>query len=134
MTGDSMTGDVMTGDVLLRADGGTATVRAVSFPGLLAPGPKFLALYLLAVPVAVVAFASVGPARYLSAIVAATWLALAPVALYAKWAAILLPVAGGAFLLLSAALLPFNSFAFVVDLWAALAMLISSAPRHRMAR
>jgi len=99
---------------------------------LLTPGPRFLALYLLALPVAVVAFASVGRAQLLSGFFAAVWLVVAPLALFSPRAAKLLPAAGAAFLLLSVALLPFNSFAFVVDLWAGLAMLVSSAPRHRL--
>jgi len=96
---------------------------------LLLAGPKFPIMCLTALPAGVVALASIGHAQQLSALIAVGWLALAPMALYERWAAIALPIVAGCFLLLTMLLLPFNSAAFIVDAWTTLAMLVLSLPR-----
>lgn len=95
----------------------------------LLPGPRYISIYLLALPVVVVAFASTGWAQIVSGLIAMTWLVLAPVALYARWAAMVLPLASALFLALGVLVLPFNSAAFVVDLVAAAIMMLVTFPR-----
>jgi hypothetical protein len=94
------------------------------------PGPRYIATYLLALPVIVVALASTGRAQLVGGLIAVFWLVLSPVALYARWAALLLPVASAVFLVLSVVLLDFNSAAFVVDVTIAAAMALVSFPRR----
>jgi len=98
---------------------------------LLLAGPKFPIMCMAALPAGVVALASVGHAQKLSALIAIGWLALTPLALYERWAAIALPIAAGCFLLLTMLVLPFNSAAFIVDAWTSLAMLVLSLPRRQ---
>jgi hypothetical protein len=97
---------------------------------LLLAGPKFPVMCLTALPAGVVALASVGAEQQVSGIIAIGWLALAPMALYERWAAIALPIVAAGFLLLVMAALPFNSAAFIVDAWTTLAMIVLALPRR----
>ena len=109
-----------------RHDGAAGSPRVVS---RLSPGPRYISIYLLALPVVVVAFASTGWGQFVSGLIAITWLVLAPLALYARWAAMVLPLASALFLALGVLVLPFNSAAFVVDLVAAAVMMLVTFPR-----
>lgn len=109
-----------------RQAGSAAAARVVS---RLLPGPRYISIYLLALPVVVVAFASTGWGQIVSGLIALTWLVLAPVALYARWAAMVLPLASALFLALGVLVLPLNSAAFVVDLVAAAIMMLVTFPR-----
>jgi hypothetical protein len=93
-------------------------------------GPRAVVLCLVAVPPAVVALASDGWTRALSALICAVGLALVPAALFARRLARLVPTGAGIFLLLTVLTLPFNSVAFVVDIWAAFTMLLVSLPKR----
>jgi hypothetical protein len=108
------------------SDGGT--LRSVS--KLLLPGPRYIAAYLLALPVVVVAIASSGVEQTVSWAIALTWLVMAPTALYARRAAVLLPIVSALFVGLAVTMLSFNSTAFVVDVTATAVMFLVSVPRH----
>jgi hypothetical protein len=82
-----------------------------------------------ALPAAVVAFASVGHAQQVSGLIALGWFSLVPIALYERWVALVLPMVASSFLILTLIALPFNSVAFVVDVWTAAAMFVLSLPR-----
>jgi hypothetical protein len=99
---------------------GVPTVRA----DLLHPGPKMLLMALTALPPAVVGLSAPLALEGLSGVLAGLWLALLPVALYRRAAAVALPVTAGALLLFAVLALPFNSPAFVVDYWSAATMLV----------
>jgi hypothetical protein len=93
-------------------------------------GPRAVVLCLVAVPPAVVALASDGWTRALSALVCAVGLALVPMSLFSRRVARFVPTSAGLFLLLTVLTLPFNSVAFVVDMWAAFTMLLVSLPKR----
>lgn len=99
-------------------------------PSRFLPGPRYIAIYLLALPVIVVAFASEGMEQIVSGLIALTWLVLAPVALYARRAAMLLPITSALFLGLAIMMLSFDSAAFVVDVTATAIMFLVSVPRQ----
>jgi hypothetical protein len=92
----------------------------------------FLAPFVIAVPLLAVALASSGVAAALGSALVATWVALTVGGLHAPWAKKWLHLAGGLFVVLTLALLPFNSLAFVFDFWAAVVMFVSSASRQRL--
>jgi hypothetical protein len=94
------------------------------------PGPRYIAAYLLALPVIVVAIASSGVEQTVSWAIALTWLVMAPTALYARGAAILLPILSALFVGLAVTTLSFDSTAFVVDVTATAIMFLVSMPRH----
>jgi hypothetical protein len=96
----------------------------------LLPGPRYIAFYLLALPVIVVAFASSGVEQIVSGLIAVTWLVLAPIALYARRAAMVLPIASALFLGVALVTLSFASGAFVVDVTATTVMFLVSLPRQ----
>lgn len=96
----------------------------------LLPGPRYIASYLLALPVIVVASASSGAEQVVSWAIALTWLVLAPTAMYVRRAAIFLPIVSALFLGLTVTLLAFNSTAFLVDVTATAIMFLVSLPRH----
>ena len=99
------------------------------------PAAGYIASYLLALPVIVVAVSSSGKAEtIISGLLAAAWLALAPLALFSQRLSRVLPLVPAAFACLALALLPFNSAAFVVDVTAAVVMALSCVPRARHAR
>jgi hypothetical protein len=106
----------------------TATLARERRRHLLA-GPRFPIMCLTALPAAVVALATEGAAQRVSGIIALGWLGLALIALYERWATIALPIAAAAFLVLTIAVLPFNSAAFVVDVWTTAAMFVLALPR-----
>jgi hypothetical protein len=108
---------------------GGGALRAVS--KLLLPGPRYIAAYMLALPVIVVAIASSGVEQTVSWAIALTWLGMAPAALYTRRAATLLPILSALFVGLSVTMLSFNSTAFVVDVTATAVMFLVSMPRHR---
>jgi hypothetical protein len=93
-------------------------------------GPKTVVLCLVAVPPAVMALASEGWTRALSGLIALVGLALVPACLYARRANRAVPACAGLLLLLSVFTMPFNSVAFVVDIWAAFTMLLVSLPKR----
>ena len=93
-------------------------------------GPRYIAIYLLTLPVVAVAFASSGWEQVVSGLIAVTLLVLAPAALYARWAAMALPIASALCLALGVLMLPFNSAAFVVDVVATAVMFLFSFPGH----
>jgi hypothetical protein len=103
--------------------------RTRSAAKLLLAGPKFPLMFLTALPAAVVALASVGRAQQVSGLIALGWFSLVPLALYERWVAIALPMVAAGFLILTLFALPFNSAAFVVDVWTAAAMFVLSLPR-----
>jgi hypothetical protein len=115
------------------ADAVTVSSLPRSAEKLLA-GSKFPVMYLIALPAAVVAFASVGPAQYVSALVAAAWFGLLPFTLYGRWATVALPLVSAALLVATVLALPFNSVAFVVDFWTTGAMFFLSLPRRSSTR
>jgi hypothetical protein len=110
----------------------SASMSIASPPSVtkLLPGPRYIAIYLLALPVIVVAFASSGVEQMVSGLIALTWLVLAPVALYARRAAMLLPITSALFLGLAIMVLSFDSAAFVVDVTATAIMFLVSVPRQ----
>jgi hypothetical protein len=108
----------------------SASVKAPRSVSQLLPGPRYIAIYLLALPVIVVAFASSGMDQMVSGLIALTWLVLAPVALYARRAAMLLPITSALFLGLAIMMLSFDSAAFVVDVTATAIMFLVSVPRN----
>ena len=75
--------------------------------------------------------ASTGIPQYVSALMAATWIVLAPGALFSRWVARLLPIFSASFLLLALVMLPFNTPAFISDVWAALTMSLLALPRQQ---
>jgi hypothetical protein len=92
-------------------------------------GPRYLASYLLALPVIVVTLASTGVDQVVSGAIALSWLVLAPTALYSRRAAQVLPYLSFVFLGLALLLLRFSSVAFVVDVTATVIMFLVSMPR-----
>jgi hypothetical protein len=92
-------------------------------------GPRYLASYLLALPVIVVALASTGVDQLVSGAIALSWLVLAPTALYSRRAAQILPYLSFVFLGVALLLLRFSSVAFVVDVTATVIMFLVSMPR-----
>lgn len=96
----------------------------------LLPGPRYIASYLLALPVIVVASASSDAEQIVSWVIGLTWLVLAPTAMYVRGVAILLPIVSAIFLGLTVTLLGFNSTAFLVDVTATAIMFLVSLPRH----
>lgn len=76
------------------------------------------------------ALASTGIPQLVSALMAVAWLVLAPAALFNRWAARLLPLVSASFLFVSILVLPFNSPAFIGDVWSALAMALLTLPRR----
>jgi hypothetical protein len=107
----------------------TETRSRASF---LLAGPKFPILFLAALPAAVVALASQGPAQQLSALISITWFSLVPLALFERWIALALPVLAGGFLIATLSVLPFGSTALTVDAWTTAAMFVLSLPRARI--
>jgi uncharacterized membrane protein YqaE (UPF0057 family) len=99
-------------------------------PALFTPGPRFLAIFMLALPPAVVALSSGGITQQVSAASAISWFALVPAALYARWALAALPVAALASLAATVAVIPFNSAAFWANICTAAAMFLASLPRR----
>jgi hypothetical protein len=80
---------------------------------------------------AVGALASTGTAQFVSGLMAGVWSVMVPAALFSRWTARLLPLVSAGFLCLSILALPFNSAAFVGDVWAGLAMALLTLPRPR---
>jgi hypothetical protein len=97
-------------------------------------GSKCPTLYLVALPAVVVALAATGTAQLVTGIIVVAWFALLPLALYARRAAIALPVVAAGFMILTLVTLPFNSAAFVVDIWTSAAMFFLSLPRRTLKR
>ncbi len=93
------------------------------------PGPRIIVVCLPILAVLVAALASTGTPQYVSVLIAASWAVLAPAALFSAWAARLLPIISGAFIVLAISALPFNSPAFIADIWAALTMCLVTLPR-----
>jgi hypothetical protein len=111
----------------------SSSSRSITSPpsaSQLVAGPRYIAIYLLALPVIVVAFASSGTDQMVSGLIALTWLVLAPVALYVRRAAMLLPITSALFLGLAIMMLSFDSAAFVVDVTATAIMFLVSVPRQ----
>jgi hypothetical protein len=96
-------------------------------------GPKTVVLCLVAVPPAVMALASDGWTRVLSGFIALVGLALVPAALFTRRASRAVPTCAGLLLLLSVLTMPFNSLAFLVDIWAAFTMLLVALPKRAYA-
>jgi hypothetical protein len=94
-------------------------------------GPRYLASYLLALPVMVVALATTGVDQIVSGSIALAWLVLAPTALYSHRAAQILPILSFVFLGLAIVLLSFSSVAFIVDVTATAIMFLVSMPRPK---
>lgn len=105
-------------------------LAAATFPS----GPRYIAIYMLALPVIVVALASSGRQQLVSGLIAASWLVLAPMALYSRRAALVLPFVSALFVAVATQVFDFNSAAFVVDVTAAVLMFLVSFPRQRAAR
>jgi len=104
----------------------------VSIAGLqpLPAGSATLKLWLAALPPLVAGMASSGLPRALGLLIGLSWFVLLIVALgRARLAALLLPAAATAWFVVVLLVLPFNSPAFIVDSWAALAMLLMTFPR-----
>jgi hypothetical protein len=93
-------------------------------------GPRAVVLCLVGVPPAVVALASEGWTWVLSALICAVGLGLVPASLFLRKLARFVPTFAGLFLLLTVLTLPFNSVAFVVDIWAAFTTLLVSLPKR----
>ena len=104
--------------------------RSTSSSGLLTPGPRFLAIDLLALPPAVVALSSTGTTQQVSGLFAVLWFALVPLALYGRWATVALPFVAAAFVALTVVAVPFNSGAFWTNTGTAAIMLLASLPRR----
>jgi hypothetical protein len=96
----------------------------------LTPGFKFVVMALTGLPVGVVGLAGDSLAERISGPMAAVWFALLPVALYRVWAALALPVVATAIMLHAVIALPFNSIAFIIDLWTSALMLVLALPRR----
>jgi hypothetical protein len=94
------------------------------------PGPRTVVLCLVAVPPAVMALASEGWTRALSGLLALVGLGLVPAGLFAGRVARAVPTCAGLLLLASVLTMPFNSVAFVVNIWAAFTILMVSLPRR----
>jgi hypothetical protein len=107
----------------------SSVVAPLSVTKLL-PGPRYIAFYLLALPVFVMALSSTGVEQMVSALIAVTWLALTPIALYTRRAAVLLPIASALFLGLGVIMLSFDSAAFVVDVTTTVVMFLVSFPHQ----
>lgn len=113
--------------------GATTSVAPVTSPlsvSKFLPGPRYIAIYMLALPVIVVAFSSSGVEQAISGLIALTWLVLSPLALFSRRAAMFLPIASAGFLAAAVLLLSFNSAAFVVDVTATVVMFLVSVPRQ----
>ncbi len=96
---------------------------------LLVPGPKVLLMALLALPATVVGVsASAGP-EFVSCLIAGVWFAVLPAALYSRRARHALPMVAAGLLIFAVVALPFNSPAFVADIWTAAPMLVLALPR-----
>ena len=95
------------------------------------PGPRIIVISLPILAVAVTALASTGTPQYVSVLIAVSWAVLVPGALFSAWAARLLPIFSAAFTLLAILALPFNSPAFIADIWAALTMCLVTLPRQQ---
>jgi hypothetical protein len=108
------------------------TIEAGSRADRFVAGPRTVVMCLVAVPPAVMAAASEGWTRGLSALVALVGLGLVPAGLFARRAARLVPTFAGLLLLATVLTMPFNSVAFVVDIWAAFTMLLVSLPKRAM--
>jgi hypothetical protein len=115
-------------DARLATPGGAASPTVG--PAVLS-GPRYLASYLLALPVMVVALATTGVDQIVSGSIALAWLVLAPTALYSHRAAQILPILSFVFLGLAIVLLSFSSVAFVVDVTATAIMFLVSMPRPK---
>jgi hypothetical protein len=98
------------------------------------PALGYIASYLLALPVIVVAASSSGTASIVSGLLAVAWLVLAPLALYSARLSRVLPLVPAVFAALTLTLLPFDSAAFVVDVTATVVMFLGCFPRARRAR
>ena len=107
----------------LPLDAGTRTDRLVG-------GPKVVVLCLVSVAPAVVALSSEGWTRALSALVTVLGLGLVPASLFSRKIARAVPTLAGLCLLTTVLSLPFNSVAFVVDIWAAFTILLVSLPKR----
>jgi hypothetical protein len=111
----------------------THATQIKTLPGsdLVAPGARFIALALTALPAAVVGLSASSFLERTSGFIAAAWVVLVPAALYKPRAALALPMVAGAFLVFTVLALPFNSLSFVVDFWTSVLMLILALPRRR---
>ena len=131
--GKGNTAAILTADLAAAPRRSSTSSTSVASPpsvSKLLPGPRYIAIYLLALPVIVVAFASSGVEQIVSGLIALTWLVLAPVALYARRAAMVLPITSALFLGLAIMVLSFDSAAFVVDVTATAIMFLVSVPRQ----
>jgi hypothetical protein len=96
---------------------------------VLVPGPKVLLMALLALPATIVGVsASPGP-EFVSCLIAGAWFAVLPASMYSRKARHVLPFVAGALLIFALVALPFNSPAFVADVWTAAPMLVLALPR-----
>jgi hypothetical protein len=93
--------------------------------------PRIIVVCLPILAVLVAALASTGTPQYVSTLIAASWAVLIPGSLFNAWAARFLPVISGAFVVLAIFALPFNSPAFIADIWAALSMCLVTLPRQQ---
>jgi hypothetical protein len=87
---------------------------------------------LVGVPPAVLALASDGWTRALSGLICLVGLGLVPAGLFSRRIARFVPTMAGVLLLATVLTMPFNSVAFVVDIWAAFTMLLVSLPKRVM--
>ena len=101
-------------------------------PNLVLPGGKFLLMALCALPVAVVGFSGTTPAETASALTAALWLGILPIALYKRWAILALLFVAATQLFITVFALPFNSPAFIIDFWTSALMLVLALPRRQI--
>ena len=93
-------------------------------------GSASLKLWLVALPPLVAGMASSGLERAMGLSIGFSWCLLLIVALERpRLAALLLPTLAAAWFVATLLSLPFNSPAFIVDSWAALAMLLMAFPR-----
>lgn len=97
--------------------------------GLLTPGPRFLAIYLLALPPAIAAMSSDAVTMQVSAIIALGWFALVPLALYARWAVTALSAMALVSMVATIAALPFNSGPFWANICTSALMFLATLPR-----
>lgn len=112
----------------------TSALRIGTTIRTLAPlraGPRFAVVCVPILIALVTAMASTGIPQYVSALMATSWIVLAPAALFSRWVARLLPIASASFLFLALLTLPFNSPAFISDVWAALTMSLLTLPRQQ---
>ncbi|HEX3697663.1 MAG TPA: hypothetical protein VH374_19985 [Polyangia bacterium] len=117
-----------------QTNGATATLSLTAKFNSFAPlraGPPMIVVGVPILVAAVGAMASTGTAQFVSGLMAGVWAVMAPAALFSRWTARLLPLISTAFLCLSILALPFNSAAFIGDVWAALAMALLTLPRPR---